>query len=68
VPTDFRVVSLTEAGVSKTLLDGISRTHTVPALNYTHHELLMPKFDHLSRTERRSIALYLISIHNSAAQ
>ena len=66
VPTDFRAVSLTEDGVSKTLQQGISRTHTVPALNYTHHELLMPKFDHLSRTERRSITLYVMSIHAAA--
>jgi hypothetical protein len=36
--------------------------HTTPALHQTHHELLMPKFDHLSENERRSIALYVISL------
>ena len=36
----------------------------MPALHHTHHELLMPKFDHLTKTERRSIALYVISLRN----
>ena len=39
--------------------------HTIPALQQTHHELLMPKFDHLTDTERQSIALYVISLRES---
>lgn len=66
-PIDFRNVSLfkkgtTERAISKTLAEGISMEHTIPALHQTHHELLMPKFAHLSETERRSIALYVISL------
>lgn len=51
-----------EAVIAKTLREGISVDHPLPAQNKSHHELLMPKFDHLSETERRSIALYVISI------
>jgi mono/diheme cytochrome c family protein len=66
-PIDFRNVSLfkrgtTEGAIAKTLAEGISTEHTTPALHETHHELLMPKFDHLTETERRSIALYVISL------
>ena len=67
-PTDFRDVSLfnrgaDESSIAKTLAEGISGT--VPAalhLHNTHHVLVMPKFDHLSELERRSIALYIISL------
>jgi hypothetical protein len=34
-------------------------------LHQTHHELLMPKFDHLTEIQRRSIALYVISLRTS---
>ena len=66
-PIDFRDVSLFKRGssedaIAETLEEGISRVHTIPALHHTHHELLMPKFDHLTKTERRSIALYVISL------
>ena len=66
-PIDFRNVSLfkrgtTENAISKTLAEGISIAHTTPALHQTHHELLMPKFDHLTGIERRSLALYVISL------
>jgi mono/diheme cytochrome c family protein len=66
-PIDFRDVSLfkrgtTESAIAKTLAEGISMAHTIPVLHETHHELLMPKFDHLTETERRSIALYVISL------
>jgi mono/diheme cytochrome c family protein len=66
-PIDFRDVSLfkrgtTEDAIAKTLAEGISITHALPVLHQTHHELLMPKFDHLPKTERRSIALYVISL------
>jgi len=70
-PIDFRDVSLfkrgaTEEAIARTLLEGVSLVHTVPALQQTHHELLMPKFDHLTETERRSIALYVISLRPDA--
>ena len=66
-PIDFRDVSLfkrgaTENAIAETLERGVSADHPVPALHYTHHELLMPRFDHLTKTERRSIALYVISL------
>ena len=66
-PIDFRNVSLfkrgtTEDAIAKTLAEGISIEHSTPVLHQTHHELLMPKFDHLTETERRSIALYVISL------
>ena len=66
-PINFRNVSLfkkgtTESAIAKTLAEGISIEHAIPALHQTHHELLMPKFDHLTDIERRSIALYVISL------
>ena len=68
-PIDFRNVSLfkrgaTEDDIAETLLVGVSQVHTIPALHLTHHELLMPKFDHLTKIERRSIALYVISLRD----
>jgi len=59
-PIDLRDVSLFKRGssedaIAETLEGGISRVHTIPALHHNHHELLMPKFDHLTKTERRSI-------------
>jgi len=71
-PTDFRYGGLfkqgvTEDAIAQTIKDGVSRTHNVPALHLTHHELLMPKFDHLSKTERRSIALYVISLRTNGS-
>jgi mono/diheme cytochrome c family protein len=70
-PIDFRNVTLfkrgaTEDDIAETLLVGVSQVHTIPALHLTHHELLMPKFDHLTKIERRSIALYVISLRDDA--
>ena len=70
-PIDFRNVSLfkrgaTEDDIAETLLEGVSMVHTVPALQQTHHVLLMPKFDHLTKTERRSIALYVIALRSDS--
>lgn len=70
-PIDFHDVSAFRGGASedaiaKTLAVGISRDRPMPAMHMTHHELLMPKFDHLSKTERRSIALYVMSFHSSS--
>jgi len=33
-----------------------------------HHKQGMPKFDHLSETERQSLALYVMSLHNDTRQ
>ena len=68
-PIDFHDVSAFKRGssedaIAETLAQGITRVHSMPALHLTHHELLMPKFDHLTKTERRSIALYVISFRN----
>jgi mono/diheme cytochrome c family protein len=70
-PIDLSDVTLFKRGTSEdaiaeTLKVGISRTHSVPALKLTHHELLMPGFDHLTKTERRSIALYVISLRTAS--
>ena len=51
-----------EAAIAKTLEEGISIVHFMPQLKTTHHMMAMPKFDHLTETERRSIALYIISL------
>ena len=73
-PTDFRDASLfnrgaDESAIAKTLAEGISGT--VPAalhLHNTHHVLVMPSFDHLTELERRSIALYVISLRQNPGQ
>jgi high-affinity iron transporter len=67
-PIDFRDAALFNKGadenaIAKTLAEGVSGA--VPAalhLRNTHHVLVMPKFDHLTELERRSIALYVISL------
>lgn len=66
-PIDLHDISQLKRGASEdaiaqTLEEGVSTVHSVPALQETHHVLVMPKFDHLTETERRSIALYLISL------
>ncbi len=54
-----------ESEIAKTLAEGISTAPpSVPQLHHTHHELLMPGFAHLTELERRSIALYVISLHD----
>lgn len=68
-PVDFRDASqfkkgASEAAIARTLAEGISSVHTMPALRTTHHMLLMPKFDHLTETERRSIALFVITMRS----
>jgi len=72
-PIDFRDVSQFKRGASendiaKTLAEGVSIVHSIPALHHTHHELLMPQFDHLTKTQRRSIALYVISLRTENSQ
>ena len=66
-PIDLHVSALFKRGASvdeiaRTLGEGIAIDHSNPELHRTHHELVMPKFDHLTETERRSIALYVISL------
>jgi mono/diheme cytochrome c family protein len=66
-PIDLHYSSLYKRGadqdsIVKTLTEGVAVTHVAPELQQTHHMLVMPKFDHLTETERRSIALYLISL------
>lgn len=72
-PIDFRDVSqfkrgTSEDAIAQTLADGISVVHSIPALHHTHHELLMPSFGHLTKTERHSIALYVISLRSQDNQ
>ena len=72
-PIDLHDVSQFKRGMSEddiveTLTDGISIVHTIPALHHTHHELLMPQFSHLTKTQRRSIALYVISLRSEISQ
>jgi len=72
-PIDFRDAGLfnrgaDESAIAKTLAEGVAGA--VPAelhLHNTHHVLVMPKFDHLTELERRSIALYLISLRQDAS-
>jgi high-affinity iron transporter len=69
-PTNLRDPALFTRGageieIAKTLAVGIhSAESSTPQLRRTHHELAMPKFDHLTEIERRSIALYVISLHD----
>ena len=56
-----------EAEIARTLAEGIldnglSGIHE----KHTHHDLAMPKFDHLTELERRSIARYIISLQNGS--
>jgi mono/diheme cytochrome c family protein len=60
-PSRFKKGS-SEAAIAKTLEVGIEIEHVMPGVNATHHMLAMPKFNHLTKTERRSIALYVLSL------
>jgi mono/diheme cytochrome c family protein len=67
-PADFRHPDLFRNGASEdtiaeTLAEGIlDQPASDPHFRHTHHELVMPKFGHLTEFERRSIALYVISL------
>jgi mono/diheme cytochrome c family protein len=66
-PADLRALSKfkrgsSEAAIARTLKEGIEVEHYWPELESTHHYLAMPKFDHLTETERRSLARYIISL------
>jgi len=60
-PSRFKKGS-SEAAIARTLEEGIAIEHYMPELKATHHMMAMPKFDHLTKTERRSIALYVLSL------
>jgi len=56
-----------EEQIARTLAQGIVDPALAAAQqHHEHHELAMPKFDHLSETQRRSIALYVISLQANA--
>jgi len=69
-PADFRHPEMFrngagESAIAQTLAEGIlDKPASDPHFKHTHHELVMPKFDHLTEIERRSIALYVISLKN----
>jgi high-affinity iron transporter len=74
-PTDLRNAAhfqrgSGEAQIAKTLAEGVlgAAAASDPHLHHTHHELAMPKFDHLTDMERRSIALYVISLRTRSVQ
>jgi hypothetical protein len=63
-PGSFRM-GASETEIARTLAVGISIVQGSPAhLHHTHHELSMPGFPHLTEIERRSIALYVISLRD----
>lgn len=62
-PSKFKKGS-TEAAIARTLAQGIEVEHYWPELKATHHYMAMPKFDHLTKTERRSLARYILSLSN----
>jgi mono/diheme cytochrome c family protein len=67
-PADFRHPDLfrngaSESAIAETLAEGVlDKPASDPHFKHRHHELVMPKFDHLTEFERRSIALYVISM------
>lgn len=65
-PADFRYPSTflrgaSEDAIANTLYEGVA-IHRVSAQHVAHHDLVMPRFDHLTENERRSIALFVISL------
>jgi mono/diheme cytochrome c family protein len=73
-PADLRNPTLFKRGsgedaIAQTLAEGILNAEApVPQLHHTYHELAMPKFTHLTEIERRSIALYVISLRTRSGQ
>lgn len=66
-PADLRELSKfkrgsSEAAIARTLAEGIAVDHYWPELKANHHYLAMPKFDHLTKSERLSLARYIISL------
>jgi hypothetical protein len=52
----------TETAIAETIAEGVSIVYTDPGEDVTHHQYLMPEFYHLTDVERRSLALYVISL------
>ncbi len=72
-PRDFRDVSafkrgIDEASIASTLATGIAATGADAGTEHANHSLVMPRYDHLSEIERRSLALHLISLRNPASK
>ena len=73
-PIDLRNPSLfkrgaCESAIAATLAEGVPNAGgSALSPGHSHHELLMPRFDHLTDPERRSIALYVISLQHDADQ
>jgi high-affinity iron transporter len=66
-PANFKK-GASEVEIAKTLAEGVAGTHgSAPQFQHNHHDLAMPKFDHLSELERRSIALYVISMQKEGS-
>jgi mono/diheme cytochrome c family protein len=70
-PADLRALSKfkrgsTVAAIARTLKEGIEVEHYWPELGATHHYKAMPSFSHLTNDERRSLALYIISLSKPA--
>lgn len=68
-PRDFRDVSafkrgIDESSIASTIATGIAPPETGADIEHAHHLLVMPRYDHLSEDERRSLALYLISLRS----
>jgi high-affinity iron transporter len=70
-PPDFRHPQLfrngaTESAIARTLDQGIAGPPaSTQHAEHTHHVLAMPKFDHLTEIERRSVALFVISLSDT---
>jgi high-affinity iron transporter len=72
-PRDFRDVSafrrgIDETSIASTLATGIAPTGAAAGIEHANHTLVMPRYDHLSETERRSLARYLISLREPASK
>lgn len=75
-PRDFHDVAAFKRGfdvpaIAQTLATGIlvaAPEGTGESGAPLHHKQGMPKFDHLSETERQSLALYVMSLHNDTRQ
>jgi cytochrome c553 len=72
-PRDFRDAAAFKQGtdiesIAHTIATGVISGPGDPrAPNHArHHAQMMPRFDHLSERERRSLALYVISLRNPA--
>jgi hypothetical protein len=66
-PVDLRNPALFQKGsgeeaIARTIAEGIVNAEIPHSLHHIHHELAMPGFAHLTEKERKSVALYVISL------